>query len=159
MLQAVAKSNDVMVPIEESGLQSSFSALSEFCNEMGVVEITPGAVKKLRAAGVAMETLGTTNLTQPTTLATQQVLMRMLNKVDKLFDKPGLAAEVQTKLAHAAGYLGEKITRAGQAINDTAIENTGPRTAPVKMRRSSFAPGEVVDVQASPVQLTPPQTK
>lgn len=142
--------NDVMVPIEESALASSFNALSDFCQSTGLVEISPTGVDKMRKAGIAMETLGTTNLTQPAVLATQQAMMNLLLKVSKKFDQAGLAVDQQTKLAHAAGYLGEKITRAAMAMNETAIENAGPRLNAQKQRRSSFAPGEIVDVQANP---------
>lgn len=140
-------SNDVMVPIEEPAIQSSFNDLAAFCKDMGLEEISPTAVKTLRRAGIAMENLGSTNLTQPTTLVTQQTMALMQSKAAKAYDTPGLPMTEKVKLLHAIGYLGEKITRAGQAINDTAIENSGPRIAPVQKKGNSFLPGQIVDVQ------------
>lgn len=149
--------NDVMVPIEESALQSSLTDISEFCKSTGLMELSPSGVNQLRRAGIAMEHLGTTNLTQPAVLATQQAMLQLINKAAKRCDEKGLPVDQLSKLLHSIGYLGEKVTRASMALNDTALERSGPQQAVGKARRPSPPPGYIVDVQAVPVSQSQPK--
>lgn len=145
--------NDVRVPVEGVKLEENIVALAEFCKQVGLTKLTKATLGKLHNAGVAMENLGVTRLTQPSVLTAVHRMDKAMENIGETLEEEE-SPEEKARLAHAIGYLGGQLSRCASTINDAADEARADSDHRFKHRSKSFNPGAIVQVNVNAPSAT-----
>lgn len=131
----------IELPVAVPELTDSIKDVAALSKQMGMDFIDGATVRRLRQAGVALDSIGMMKMTRGTLFLTQQGLLHVNSQ---LIAAVGRAEndELRAKYAMTMGYISEKIMRVSKEIREGSDAQDGEKPLPGKYK--SFQPGQVV---------------